>query len=200
LKISLKIPLAFLILVLGLFPGITHTRQNEAGSQNTNLQIKITDHTFDEYLYLWMWNLPWKFHHGDSIQWADPNYSDSNWQNAVTYFREGELPTQGWQGVGWFRLNVFIDSSFTQKSLAILGQANGTYDVYWDGNWLSNNIRYIIPTEITASNPGLHLLAIRYRQPVEKITTEPEQHQGFFFSLADHNKILDNLVRQRGFR
>ncbi len=54
----------------------------------------------------------WKYHAGDKQEWTKPAFDDSSWELVRPALRPNELPKNGWQGVGWFRLHIVFDSKF----------------------------------------------------------------------------------------
>ncbi len=51
--------------------------------------------------------LSWKYHAGDNLDWANPNFDDSAWETLKdTALTRESLPQTGWNGVGWFRLRL----------------------------------------------------------------------------------------------
>ncbi|MGI8642305.1 MAG: hypothetical protein ACR2MG_20435, partial [Pyrinomonadaceae bacterium] len=49
----------------------------------------------------------WKYHAGDNLDWANPNFDDSAWETLKdTALTRESLPQTGWNGIGWFRLRL----------------------------------------------------------------------------------------------
>ncbi|MCU0643894.1 MAG: SpoIIE family protein phosphatase [bacterium] len=78
-------------------------------------------------------NSNWKYHPGDDPSWADPALDDSGWDLYGPTIRYDELPKSGWQGIGWFRLHVQVDSALWNKSLAMFIRQRGASEVFIDG-------------------------------------------------------------------
>ncbi|HEY3858618.1 MAG TPA: glycoside hydrolase family 2, partial [Gammaproteobacteria bacterium] len=96
---------------------------------------------------------PWKFHIGDDLRWASPDFDDSSWEDvdlsAPAEANDGDvgLPhyTAGWnakghagyQGYAWYRLHVAMTPP-AGETLALLGPwaVDSVYQVYGDGTLL----------------------------------------------------------------
>ncbi len=124
----------------------------------------------------------WKFHVGDSTQWASPTYNDQNWK-PIDITREWEV--QGYpdyNGFGWYRVHVVIPSSLKEKSFLKdsirlnLGVIDDNDEVYLNGRRIAaygghggdiQTSRYGPRTyTISANNPAIfwdkeNVLAIR---------------------------------------
>ncbi|SDD55677.1 Signal transduction histidine kinase [Dyadobacter soli] len=129
---------------------------------------------------VWLNKSPWKFHSGDSLQWAQPGFSDSSW---VTLSETGfgrdrysraQVP-QGWQGFGWFRLWVKKQDASSTGTWGLYLNHDAASEVYFDGKKIASLGKVghsklemtavrepyqCIPLAITDTLP--HLLAIRY--------------------------------------
>lgn len=78
-------------------------------------------------------NQSWKFHPGDNALWADPAFDDSQWQvldptqdiHYLKQLREAEI--------GWFRLQLQVDSSLLNVPLAMTLFQVGASEIYLNG-------------------------------------------------------------------
>ncbi|MGH7450254.1 MAG: hypothetical protein ACRENG_02840 [bacterium] len=61
----------------------------------------------------------WKYHAGDNPAWANPDFSDSTWEITGTELEPNRSSKTGWNGVGWFRLHLAVDSLLWQKPLIL---------------------------------------------------------------------------------
>jgi hypothetical protein len=53
----------------------------------------------------------WRFHAGDDLRWADPNFDDSDWKWVQV---PGNLGAQGYpqlSGYGWYRRDLRMDAA-----------------------------------------------------------------------------------------
>jgi two-component system, NtrC family, sensor kinase len=75
----------------------------------------------------------WRFHAGDNLKWANPDFDDSGWMfykpSGLTY----PIPDSLWQGYGWFRLKFAIDSAIYEKATHMYFIALGAAEIYLDG-------------------------------------------------------------------
>ena len=71
----------------------------------------------------------WRYRSGDSELWADPNYEDEDWERADTKTLSEEPSGDGWKGIGWFRLNVTVDSSLWNQPLALIYSQCGAAEI-----------------------------------------------------------------------
>lgn len=96
----------------------------------------------------------WKFKVGDNLEYASPNYKDSNWENIRVdkiWEEQGHDPLDGF---GWYRVKVFIPSSlkknaYLKDSLKIfLGKINN-----FDQSFLNGKIFGINGKNVSAETP-----------------------------------------------
>jgi len=73
----------------------------------------------------------YSFHYGDNIIWAQPDFDDSQWERVAI----DSFPSEEWNGIGWFRLWVEIDSSLIRKRLGFSPKVIGSLDVFIDGRY-----------------------------------------------------------------
>jgi hypothetical protein len=129
---------------------------------------------------------PWKFHLGDNLAWAQPDFDDSGWQDytlksqglAQSILNPYEGLEPGWAGhghrgswgFGWYRTRVNLRQTDGSVGL-LLPYINSAYAVYWDGHRLggfgdperhaiyaARKKLFAIPAAL--SGPGEHTLAI----------------------------------------
>ncbi len=75
----------------------------------------------------------WKYHVGDNPAWADPNFDDRDWETADSLLSQNNLPSSGWNGIGWFRFRFITDSSIESKSVVLLISQWGSSEIYLNG-------------------------------------------------------------------
>ena len=95
---------------------------------------------------------PWKFHTGDDMRWADPNFDDSSWgtmdltppagSTSLMYGTGGFVPGwikrgyPGYSGFAWYRLRVNIQNAQDAKAALALkmpAHFDDAYQVYVNG-------------------------------------------------------------------
>ncbi|MGH1365544.1 MAG: ATP-binding protein [Calditrichia bacterium] len=120
----------------------------------------------------------WRFHAGDNMAWANPAFDDGDWEQvAATGLLSTQLPKNGWNGIGWFRLRLEVDSSLRGVPLALLYRQTGAAEIYLNGKLIHSvgrvsttqeNEESLLATEIQRplrivfDDKTNHLLAIRY--------------------------------------
>ncbi len=78
----------------------------------------------------------WRYHSGDDSAWANPNYDDSNWVVTDSYIEWKKPSDRKWDGIGWFRFHMYVDSSIWNTTLAIRIIELGASQIYYDGRLL----------------------------------------------------------------
>ncbi len=118
--------------------------------------------------------VPWRFHEGDNPAWADPVYNDSAWALINTDFPSDSLGG-AWQGIGWFRLHLRVDSSLHNTLLGFYTYHAGASEIYLDGEKIGGfgeigtsaetDQIYIpkgLPLTAHLDDSDAHVLAVRY--------------------------------------
>ena len=98
-------------------------------------------------------NGPWRFHTGDDVRWAEPDFDDSNWESVDLTPAAGAHDSDvgltgyvpGWQarghrgyiGYAWYRVRISIESA-RGESLALSGPpyVDSAYQVFFNGRLL----------------------------------------------------------------
>ena len=91
---------------------------------------------------------PWKYSKGDDSTWADKTLDDSAWDTLSTRLKWREYYTEDWNGIGWFRREIKIDSSLFNKSVALSFNHFGASEIYFNGELL---VKYGIVSSIPDS-------------------------------------------------
>ena len=93
---------------------------------------------------------PWKFHTGDNLTWAEPNFDDSAWQDYTIDAKEPALSIAqllqsaalpGWQahghagytGYAWYRIRLAVAPDAHSLSLLMPQHFDDGYEVYVNG-------------------------------------------------------------------
>jgi len=66
---------------------------------------------------------------GEDTAWAQPDFDDSGWER----IKNGTFPWDRWEGVGWLRFVVEVDSTLWNVPLALSIDAAGAVEFYLDG-------------------------------------------------------------------
>lgn len=72
----------------------------------------------------------WKFKPVDNHSYSSSNYDDSFWETIYKPLNEVEDLPNSWNGFGWFRLKVKIDSSFSMQNSLISANNSGGLEFY----------------------------------------------------------------------
>lgn len=78
----------------------------------------------------------WRFHPGDDLTWADPDFDDSDWMFFKPAGLNDPIPDTLWKGYGWFRLRFKVDSSIYAMPILLYFSTWGAAEVYLDGKLL----------------------------------------------------------------
>ena len=79
-------------------------------------------------------NMPWRYHSGDSLIWAQKDFDDSGWDTVHTRLTLSDSLSKYWSGIGWFRKYFKIDSSLQNKTLGLIFSEEGASEIYLNGS------------------------------------------------------------------
>jgi len=150
-----------------------------------------------------LYNLEWKYHSGDNIEWAKQDFDDSSWELVYPELYANRLPQNGWQGIGWFRLHIDVDSSIINKSLGLSIFQAGTSQIY-----LNEILKYTFgeqkedwtgsPKVLTFKNNKNHIIAVRYSNPSIEKFHNAKFPAGFHLQLGNiTQEAEDRLIYER---
>jgi serine phosphatase RsbU (regulator of sigma subunit) len=69
------------------------------------------------------------FQSGDSAIWADTSVDYQSWNS----FGPKEFPYEKWEGIGWFRFEMLVDSTLCDIPLGMTVEQIGAVEIYIDG-------------------------------------------------------------------
>ena len=99
-----------------------------------------SDSLFSDYGILDLGNRDdWRFHPGDDVTWANPNFDDSDWMYYKPSGLTEPIPDSLWNGYGWFRYRFAADSSAYTKITHLYFSTYGAAEVYLDGKLLQKS-------------------------------------------------------------
>lgn len=75
----------------------------------------------------------WKYKSGDNQLWASSNFDDSNWETVYSTLNNSHLLEEEFNGVGWFRLHLLVDSALINQSISFDLWLSGAAEVYLNG-------------------------------------------------------------------
>jgi hypothetical protein len=99
----------------------------------------------------------WKFQAGDNADWAKQNYDDTKWTDVKLSDYNTYLPQFKNKNIGWFRLNLLIDSSIKKKQLAIQLSQLGASEIYLNGQLFQQLGSITSPLNYKSFNPLINL-------------------------------------------
>ncbi len=142
----------------------------------------------------------WKFHSGDNIKWAMPDYNDKDWKYVNPALRLNDLPKGTFNKIGWFRIHLEVDSALLHKAVGLIINQAGASEIYLDGNLVdsfgtvSANGKIektmnpqSIPFPIIFGDGKSHLLAVRYSNVKSSLESihKGKGENGFNISVGD---------------
>ncbi|MFQ5864928.1 MAG: SpoIIE family protein phosphatase [bacterium] len=148
---------------------------------------------------IWL-DVLWKYHPGDSEEWANPDFDDSSWELVRPALRPNELPKNGWQGVGWFRLHIVLDSTFI-KPLALSIRQAGASQLYLDGTLIYTFGEHSddwtgVPKVITFDGKKRHVIAVRYSNLSVNKFHRAGFNAGFHLQLGNVNQMAEDRIHR----
>jgi serine phosphatase RsbU (regulator of sigma subunit) len=143
----------------------------------------------------------WKYHLGDNIEWAKSDFDDSSWKFANPAIRAYYLPQNGWQGVGWFRLHIAVDSTLINKPMGLSIMQAGASQLYLDGKLIytfgeQSDEWTGVPKVLSFDGKKRHVIAVRYSNLSVKKFHRAGFDSGFFLRLGNVNKMAENRIRR----
>jgi serine phosphatase RsbU (regulator of sigma subunit) len=143
----------------------------------------------------------WKYHRGDKALWASPEFNDSEWESTDIRLNPNNLPKSGWQGVGWFRLHVLVDSTLINKPLGLSIWQAGASQLYLDGTLIYTFGEHSddwtgVPKVLTFDGKKKHVIAVRYSNLSVKKFHRAGLTSGFVLRLGDVNQMAEDRIRR----
>ncbi len=80
----------------------------------------------------------WDYRPGDDSIWALPSISSVGWSNVDCRLDLDSMKAFEWDGIGWFRKTIAIDSSLINKTVAMTLNHYGASQFYIDGKLINN--------------------------------------------------------------
>ena len=195
--------LLYLLLVLPLCLSAESPGQRPAGSV---LSTRSADSTSAIYLSpenlkdgIWASGGVWKYHPGDSADWATPDLDDRSWVTADPRLFATDSVSDGWEEVGWFRLRVIVDQALIDEPLGLWLWQAGRSQVYLDGTLIptiggTDQNRAGLARPFILDGTTQHIIAIRYTN--ESLTSFHEAGfpAGFFLQFGRLDAMVDAKV------
>ena len=150
---------------------------------------------------IFLYSIPWKYHSGDNREWAKLDFDDSSWELVEPELRPNELPKSGWQGVGWFRLHIAVDSTLINKPLGLSIWQAGASQLYLDGTLIYTFGEHSddwtgVPKVLTFAGNKRHVIAVRYSNLSVKKFHSAGYDSGFLLRLGNVNQMAEVTIRR----
>lgn len=152
----------------------------------------------------------WKFSVADFPAMCDSAYNDKNWilvNSRLTRSNALRASVEHFNGIGWFRKAIYIDTSLVAVPLAMTLEHLGASEIYIDSKKIQTNgvIRnqrtseYInpklVPFIVVFKSPGRHVIAVRYANfdAQRNYDKYGEDFAGFKLDLSLANNTIENI-------
>lgn len=148
----------------------------------------------------------WLFRAGDDSTWADPEASLEHWQPAPWAIDMGYLPEE-WDGIGWYRTTVRVDSALAGSELSFYGNTFGALEVFVNGERVGGAGRvtadqdafepagYFEPIQFSASDSQELHIAFRFAHHDEKLWENSPFDTNLFLGPVD--EVSDAYAAQQ---
>jgi len=160
----------------------------------TYLSSEKIEHA-DQKLYWLVDN--WLYQAGDDSVWSSPEYDDSNWESVhPSLSLNMPYPKDGWNGNGWFRLHLKIDSTLQNKPLGVRFRHYGASEIYLDGKLLfkfgtvglnsREEKRFYpqYPRTVIFSGGEDHVISVRYSNHAQTRYMRKTRAMGFSMNIG----------------
>ena len=151
----------------------------------------------------------WKYQAGDDSLWAAFDYNDSEWDSLQPNIDVSKISEERFNGQGWFRLHLQIDSSLRNKIIALTINQQGASEIYLNGKLLESfgkvkttdqeekvyNPKYL-PFLTQFTDTLDYVLAVRYSnlKAYENYRIYNEENAGFNFSISTHEDSVNTVA------
>lgn len=169
-----------------------------------NAEIKLDKSNFENKERLAYPHNEMRYSSEDNSKWRFPEINDFQLPVINTALNNTDLAFIEWNGVGWFRLEINVDESITNKKLALIPEYHfGASEIYLNGEFVggfgrigasaeeSEYIQKGRPLLIFFTRPGRHILSIRYANYEAQELAEEGITPGFRFRFGDFSTHLD---------
>lgn len=157
-------------------------------------------------------NYHWRYTGNDSSHFAERNFDDSHWVLSDGYLFERAAETKSWDGLGWFRLHLWVDSSLWGKTVAFTMRQMGASEIYFNGEKqytfgvVSKDPQTFEPVQnrkyypLQLDTTYHQVFAIKYAAPHFKQLQSKEVDPGFIIYISDLATELRNQGEQAASR
>ena len=150
----------------------------------------------------------WKYKPGDSTGWSKEIVDDRDWKTVNPLIDWGNDPGYKWDGTGWFRFHMYVDSSLWGRSLAMLIGQLGASDIYYNGKYLCsygevgsseaayNPSQNRLWRELKLDSKSEQVIAVRYRNDEWKGELKLGFAPGFVINVKNVNPVLKSVYER----
>ena len=134
------------------------------------------------------------FKAGDNRQWANPIEFEKDWTiEDSQILPDSEIQ---WNGIGWFRLVIDVDSNLVGKNVGIYLFNTGNLQSFLNGNLVFDIDQMIrIPQILVFEKPGENILSIRFANPNWKKLHDANSWSGFRIVFVDYSYSIENKIK-----
>lgn len=168
---------------------------------DTTEYVDLSIEHFDNEYYSAFLTDRWLYSNTFESDFASPKFDDSDWIPVSTTLSASDRSFIDWEGEGWFRLHVNVDSSLVGVPLMFDElKRSGSVEMWLNGNaFYTKDSSYEVfrrPTEsqrvFSFNQPGKQLLAIHYRNQQSTFNTEP----GFRYDLVKAEPHITQIMEK----
>lgn len=193
------------LLILVVLAGLGVPRTTQAWQWEDSYRVSSLDMD-NPYRTLYITDV-WKYRSGDDPSYADPDHDDAVWMPVSTLLGAGYFEFIDWQGIGWFRITLDVDSSLVGLPFALdVVLQSGASELYMNGRLmyqfgqvsgspeLEMPYQERQPRSLVFANAGRHVLAVRYSNHKARSFVDSGFNAGFHYQLVDMNRQVANVV------
>ncbi len=153
--------------------------------------------------------IKWRYSPGDDTLRADPNYDDSEWELVDPWMDMLNPEAEKWNGIGWFRKVIKIDSTLLNKTFGAYIHQDGASEIFLNGKRIftfgkvSDNKadeEFFDPSNtpfvFSFDTSTVYTIAVRYSNHShlgwEYFYNKFFSHLGFSISIFDFNRNIES--------
>ncbi len=85
----------------------------------------------------------WKFNTGDNMQWAEPGFNDSQWEDLIVPLPWDHQGYADYDGFGWYRITIDVPANLqNEKLILMLGKIDDIDEAYLNGEKIGNTGKF----------------------------------------------------------
>ena len=169
-------------------------------AQENKIKVLTADHLKDQFIDI---SSGWQFKPGDDLDWAMSNLDDYSWKKLGESLLDVSPDSLNWNGTGWFRRTLQIDSSLFGKAYALNIWQSGAMEFYINGKLQfsmgqvgdgDNEIRKLetFPKIIEFDYDSTQVLAIRYSNHSPEDYSSLKFNFGIYLSIGEVDKSINS--------